>query len=105
MSKPRYRWWGYVRNVIRAYPSMRGKQKDRQARCERDAVELAVEAAKELPYGKQMLEIIRLVYWEGSNTVDGAGAVAGYGTRQARTIHGEFVRMVAREMGLITDVR
>ena len=23
MSKPRYRWWGYVRNVIRAYPELK----------------------------------------------------------------------------------
>lgn len=23
MSKPRYRWWGYVRNVIRAYPALK----------------------------------------------------------------------------------
>lgn len=22
MSKPRYRWWGYVKNVLRAYPSL-----------------------------------------------------------------------------------
>ena len=23
MSRPRYRWWGYVKNVIRAYPELR----------------------------------------------------------------------------------
>ncbi len=23
MSKPRYRWWGYIRNVIRAYPELK----------------------------------------------------------------------------------
>lgn len=23
MSKPRYRWWGYVKNVIRAYPALK----------------------------------------------------------------------------------
>lgn len=22
MSKPRYRWWGYVKNIIRAYPEL-----------------------------------------------------------------------------------
>lgn len=25
MSRPRYRWWGYVKNVIRAYPELREK--------------------------------------------------------------------------------
>lgn len=23
MSKPRYRWWGYIKNVIRAYPELK----------------------------------------------------------------------------------
>lgn len=23
MSKPRYRWWGYIKNVIRAYPRLK----------------------------------------------------------------------------------
>lgn len=25
MSRPRYRWWGYVKSVIRAYPELRKK--------------------------------------------------------------------------------
>lgn len=28
MSKPRYRWWGYVRNVIRAYPDLKTQYAD-----------------------------------------------------------------------------
>lgn len=28
MSKPRYRWWGYALNVIRAYPAMRRELED-----------------------------------------------------------------------------
>lgn len=28
MSKPRYRWWGYIRNVIRAYPDLKAEYKD-----------------------------------------------------------------------------
>lgn len=23
MSKPRYRWWGYIKNIIRAYPGLK----------------------------------------------------------------------------------
>ena len=23
MSKPRYKWWGYIKNVIRAYPGLK----------------------------------------------------------------------------------
>lgn len=25
MSKPRYRWWGYIKNVIRAYPALKAE--------------------------------------------------------------------------------
>lgn len=28
MSKPRYRWWGYIKNVIRAYPELKSKYED-----------------------------------------------------------------------------
>lgn len=28
MSRPRYRWWGYVRNVLRAYPALREQYND-----------------------------------------------------------------------------
>lgn len=28
MSKPRYRWWGYVKNMIRAYPGLRREYED-----------------------------------------------------------------------------
>lgn len=28
MSKPRYRWWGYVKNVIRAYPGLKREYDD-----------------------------------------------------------------------------
>lgn len=26
MSKPRYRWWGYVKNIARAYPELKAQQ-------------------------------------------------------------------------------
>lgn len=25
MSRPHYGWWGYVKDIIRRYPTMRGK--------------------------------------------------------------------------------
>ena len=28
MSKPRYRWWGYIKNVIRAYPGLKKEYED-----------------------------------------------------------------------------
>ena len=28
MSKPRYKWWGYIKNVIRAYPGLKREYED-----------------------------------------------------------------------------
>ena len=28
MSRPRYKWWGYVKNMIRAYPGLRKEYED-----------------------------------------------------------------------------
>lgn len=28
MSKPRYKWWGYIKNVIRAYPALKREYAD-----------------------------------------------------------------------------
>lgn len=30
MSKPRYKWWGYVKNVIRAYPGLKAQLEELQ---------------------------------------------------------------------------
>lgn len=31
MSKPRYKWWGYIKNVIRAYPGLKREYEDLHA--------------------------------------------------------------------------
>lgn len=28
MSKPRYKWWGYIKNVIRSYPALKREHED-----------------------------------------------------------------------------
>ncbi len=64
MSKPRYKWWGYIKNIIRAYP---GLKKDYEALHEQSVtantsgmpgggeVSRGTEniAIRELPYTKQ----------------------------------------------------
>lgn len=135
MSKPRYRWWGYVRNVIRAYPELRRQYEDlhsisitasyggmeggrgsgvsdptmraailqlpKQEQREFEAVNAAVWVTSRYPNGKQRMEIIRLVYWKRSHTVDGAGEVVGYKEAQARRIHNAFVVLVAEYLGVM----
>lgn len=80
---------------------MAARQLPVQEQREYEAVNAAVWRTKQYPNGKQRMELIRLVYWKHSHTVDGAGEVVGYKERQAREIHGEFIKLVARYLGLL----
>lgn len=119
MSKPRYRWWGYVKNVIRAYPELKQQYEDtgqasggahtpdairalsRQDQREYEAVSAAVWVTERYPNGKQRMDIIRMVYWKQSHTLDGAGEAAGYKEAQVRRINGAFIMLVAEYLGLL----
>ena len=133
MSKPRYRWWGYVKAVIRAYPALDKvmrepiytpttarysaqppqagdgrslecavvKKLDGQDIKEYEAVSAAIRATERLPNGKARLEIIDLVYWQGTHTLAGAGLQVRYGERQTRKFNGEFIRLVAQNLNLM----
>lgn len=134
MSKPRFRWWGYVRSVIRYYPKHEanlkalrqtsvtasytgmphtgglsdpvaqaaGKHLPYDEQREYDAVRLAIQRTRCMPNGVLRLHLIRMVYWDRSHTVDGAGVAIGYGPAQARRINNQFIRLVAENLGLYT---
>lgn len=133
MSKPRYRWWGYIRNVIRAYPELkreyeilhtqsitanlsgmpgsgnvsRGTENiatmelPRTKQKEYDAVTNAIEVTGKMPNGKQVLRIIELVYWKRTHTVEGAAMKSGYSVDRGKQLHGDFIRLVAKNYGLM----
>ena len=133
MSTPRYPWWGYVKNMIRMYPTykleyealrtqsmaidMSGMPKGggvsrtlenlairelpATKQREYEAVRRAVEETKKLKNGKERCLIIDLVYWKNSHTLAGAANVVGYSVDRAKQLHGDFVRLVARNYGLM----
>lgn len=134
MSKPRYPWWGYVKNMIRAYPAYkleyealhtqsmaidmsgvsRGsggvsrtlenlaiRELPATKQREYEAVRRAVETVERKPNGKEWLSIIELVYWKNTHTVAGAAVAVGYSEDRAKQLHGEFIRTVARNYGLM----
>jgi hypothetical protein len=70
---------------------------------EYEAVRMAVEATRRLQNGEQRLRIIDLVYWKRSHTLEGAALSVGYGYDRARQLHGEFVRLVAANYGLMDN--
>ena len=68
---------------------------------EYDAVFKAIEATKKMQNGDLRLRIIDLVYWKQSHTVEGAAMQVGYSTDRGKQLHGDFIRLVAKNYGLL----
>lgn len=107
MSKPRYRWWGYARNVIRAYPKLRAAESlSVDDKKELEAVERAIELAKKNRHGDQMLDLIQRVYLDRSvRRVEDAARYMYVSERTARQRHGDFVRLVGKCLGFSVELQ
>ena len=132
MSKPRYKWWGYVKFCIRDYPDKReelaimrsAKPSDGMPRSkeptrttenaaltgfqgwrgvEYNGVYEAIEETKRQMNGNTILRIIDLVFWRQSHTLQGAAAEAHVAYDTAAKYHGDFIRLVAKKMGLLDE--
>lgn len=87
MSKPRYPWWGYVKNILRRYPNT----------PEREAVDATIEEYQQNP---ERLQVIDMVYFRKSHDMYGAAAACHVSYGAAKEWHGEFLRCVAQHLGL-----
>lgn len=70
---------------------------------EYEAVRRAIEQTSMQKNGKEVLGIIDLYLWKGSHTLDGAAIKVHVGIRTAKRYHGDFVRMVAKNYGLLDE--
>lgn len=75
------------------------KMLPRDEQREYEAVTRAIERTRLKPNGAIILKMMRLYYWDQTHTLDGAGYAVGYQSRQTRALHGDFVRMVAKNLG------
>lgn len=87
MSKPRDRWWGYVRAVIRAYPELRANAKELQRTATTPRYggsggsggpsdPVASAALRRLPPQEQReYEAVEQALWETASLPDGAARV------------------------------
>lgn len=71
---------------------------------ELEAVHGAVQATRRLPHGDQRLQVIRLVYWQGSHTLAGAALEVKVAEVTAKRWNGEFIRQVGQNFGLLDGV-
>lgn len=70
---------------------------------EYEAVRRAVEATERYRNGRDRLYIIKLVLWDRSHTLEGAALMVPCGAASAWRWHGEFIRLVASNYGLLDD--
>lgn len=130
MGPTRYRWWGYVKAVIRDYPAkcrelelMRtqgGGQALRRAPgakrtteiialrgftgqkgVEYESVRRAVEVTMLKDCGTEAVTLVDLVFWRQSHTLEGAAQKINISYRTARRWHREFIMLTAKYMGLV----
>ncbi len=101
MSKPRFRWWSYVRHVVRDYKKLSAAEHlTVDDRKDRDAVAKAISIAKQSPKGAEMLALIECIYWGSSGRrIEDAALRLYIGERTARRRHGDFIRLVAQCLG------
>ncbi len=65
-----------------------------------DAVERAIRSTRRKPDGALRVKLIRLMYFEKSHTLSGAATVCHVSEATAKRWHGDFVRCVAKHLGL-----
>ena len=132
MSKPRSKWWGYIQWCIRDYPAKkaeldavrsahgsdgmpRSKEPSRTTensalitldgwrQNEYEAVRQAVEDTERQANGAAVLRMIDLVFWKQTHTLQGAAMQVKVAYDTAAKYHGDFIRLVAKKMGLLQN--
>ena len=96
MSKPRDKWWGYVKDMVRAYPSRKGRALHGIAVNEFEAVRAAVEETERMENGRERMCVVSMVLWKRTHTLDGAALQIPCSERTAVQWHGDFIREVSR---------
>lgn len=100
MSKPRYGWWGYVKWIIRQYPAREGRYIQGKALDEKMAVQRAVDATMAMENGVERMQVIEMVFFKQTHTLEGAALMVPCSQRTARRWHTDFIKLVAKEYGL-----
>ena len=93
MSKPRYRWWGYAKAMLRAYPEDVTEE-------ERNAIDSAINETMELTDGRDRIKVIDLVFFKGTHKLAGAAMQVPCSIDTAQKYHADFIRLLGEKRGL-----
>lgn len=91
-----------MKSMIRRY----NKRKDTEGLSgtearECEAVRRAIENTLLLNGGTERIELVDIIFWKRTHTIQGAAMVLHLSDRTAQRWHSEFIREVARQFGLI----
>ena len=101
MSRPRYAWWGYIREILRRY----GREKNKCEEFELAAIQKAIAETRGNPNGELRLQLAEKSLIRCTHTLGGAAMEChvSYGT--AKQWQQQFIRCVAGHIictGLVT---
>ena len=68
---------------------------------EKNAVKNAIDKTLKKDDGKDRIKVIELVLFKQTHTIDGAAQIVCCSERTARRWHTDFIRLVAKEYGLL----
>ena len=98
MSNPRFYWYAHVKHTIEQYPNGIDRN-TRQGAADYVSVSKVVEATKLLQDGEERLQLVKMIYWKRSHTIEGAANVLHISPRTAHRWRHAFIYAVAKEMG------
>lgn len=96
MSSPKYLWWGYVNNMLRAYPDNTNQE-------ETAAINEAIEITGNLVDGEDRLKAVRLVFFDETHKIAGAAMKIHCSPETAQNWLRDFKYLVAKQRGLTKD--
>lgn len=101
MSKRHYKWWGYIKDVVREYPGSRSSELSGVALREHEAVKKAVDTTTMMDGGANRLKVISMVHWERTRTLEGAALAVPCEKTTAYRWQRKFFEETARNRDLL----
>ena len=101
MNKQHYKWWGYIKAIVREYPEHRSDELFGVESREHEAVKKAVDDTLSRDDGANRLKVISMVHWERTRTLEGAALEVSCSVRTANRWQRSFFEEVARNRGLL----
>ena len=90
MSRPRYGWKGYAKDMIRAYQVGQANEN------EFEAVKSAIYETEKMPEGRSRIKVVELVLMKKTHTLAGAASTIPCGKRTAERWQSDFISKVGK---------